>query len=62
MTIVSDYPHPEGLADPVSFADEIANLPPEVKQGVMSQWPDPGGSCVIGANEKELAGGWYIRL
>ena len=25
----SDYPHPEGMADPISFVDELSSLPAE---------------------------------
>jgi predicted TIM-barrel fold metal-dependent hydrolase len=25
----SDYPHPEGMSDPLSYVDEIADLPAE---------------------------------
>ena len=25
----SDYPHPEGMADPISFVDELSSLPHE---------------------------------
>lgn len=31
----SDYPHPEGMADPISFVDELAGLPPEAVAKVM---------------------------
>jgi predicted TIM-barrel fold metal-dependent hydrolase len=31
----SDYPHPEGLADPLSFADELTDLPPHDLRGIM---------------------------
>ncbi len=31
----SDYPHPEGLADPISYVDELKNLPDDVKAKVM---------------------------
>ena len=31
----SDYPHPEGLADPVKFADEISPLGEELVRKVM---------------------------
>jgi predicted TIM-barrel fold metal-dependent hydrolase len=31
----SDYPHPEGLADPVSYADELKNLSDEDKAKIM---------------------------
>jgi len=31
----SDYPHPEGLADPISFVDELDGLSPDVVQKVM---------------------------
>ena len=33
----SDYPHPEGLADPISFADGISNLSAGEKQSIMSE-------------------------
>jgi predicted TIM-barrel fold metal-dependent hydrolase len=39
----SDYPHPEGLAEPTSFRDEIANLPADQVQCIMS---DNGRSLV----------------
>jgi predicted TIM-barrel fold metal-dependent hydrolase len=32
----SDYPHPEGLADPLSFVDELVKLAPADQQRVMS--------------------------
>jgi predicted TIM-barrel fold metal-dependent hydrolase len=32
----SDYPHPEGLADPLSFVDELVKLGPADQQRVMS--------------------------
>ena len=31
----SDYPHPEGLADPVSYVDELAGLPEETVRKIM---------------------------
>jgi len=31
----SDYPHPEGMADPISFVDEIADISPEDQAKVM---------------------------
>jgi predicted TIM-barrel fold metal-dependent hydrolase len=31
----SDYPHPEGLADPASYADELAGLPDESIRKIM---------------------------
>ena len=31
----SDYPHPEGLADPIAYVDELAGLPPESVAKVM---------------------------
>lgn len=31
----SDYPHPEGMADPISFVDELDGLPPEHVAKVM---------------------------
>jgi predicted TIM-barrel fold metal-dependent hydrolase len=31
----SDYPHPEGLPDPVSFADQLDDLPPDDVQAIM---------------------------
>ena len=31
----SDYPHPEGMADPISFVDEIADLPTEDQAKIM---------------------------
>jgi predicted TIM-barrel fold metal-dependent hydrolase len=31
----SDYPHPEGLADPISFVDEIKDLPDDTVQKIM---------------------------
>jgi predicted TIM-barrel fold metal-dependent hydrolase len=31
----SDYPHPEGLADPLTFVDELEGLPDDVVQKVM---------------------------
>ncbi len=31
----SDYPHPEGMADPVSFVEELADLPDETVRKVM---------------------------
>ncbi|MDP9134794.1 MAG: amidohydrolase, partial [Actinomycetota bacterium] len=32
----SDYPHPEGLADPVSFLDELKSLGAGDQQRIMS--------------------------
>jgi len=32
----SDYPHPEGLADPLSFLDELSSFGPEDQQHIMS--------------------------
>jgi predicted TIM-barrel fold metal-dependent hydrolase len=31
----SDYPHPEGLADPLSFVDELSNLPDDAVRKIM---------------------------
>jgi len=31
----SDYPHPEGLADPATYADELAGLPDETIRKIM---------------------------
>jgi hypothetical protein len=31
----SDYPHPEGLADPASYADELAGQPDETVRKIM---------------------------
>ncbi len=31
----SDYPHPEGLADPVSYVDELKGLPEESVRRIM---------------------------
>jgi predicted TIM-barrel fold metal-dependent hydrolase len=31
----SDYPHPEGLGDPRSFADEVTHLAPELQHKLM---------------------------
>jgi predicted TIM-barrel fold metal-dependent hydrolase len=31
----SDYPHPEGLADPVTYVDELGNLSPEDQAKIM---------------------------
>ena len=31
----SDYPHPEGLADPASYVDELAGLPEESVRKIM---------------------------
>ena len=31
----SDYPHPEGLLEPTEFAEELADLPPDVVRRVM---------------------------
>ena len=31
----SDYPHPEGLADPAKFADELSHLPDELVRKIM---------------------------
>jgi predicted TIM-barrel fold metal-dependent hydrolase len=31
----SDYPHPEGLADPLSYVDDLAGLPPDVVAKIM---------------------------
>ena len=31
----SDFPHPEGLADPASYADELAGVPEETVRKIM---------------------------
>jgi predicted TIM-barrel fold metal-dependent hydrolase len=31
----SDYPHPEGLADPNEFAEELEGLPTETRQRIL---------------------------
>jgi predicted TIM-barrel fold metal-dependent hydrolase len=31
----SDYPHPEGIADPISFVDELTGLPDDQIAKVM---------------------------
>jgi predicted TIM-barrel fold metal-dependent hydrolase len=31
----SDYPHPEGLADPVSYLEELEGLPEEKVRKIM---------------------------
>jgi len=31
----SDYPHPEGLADPASYVDELAGLDEESVRNIM---------------------------
>jgi predicted TIM-barrel fold metal-dependent hydrolase len=31
----SDFPHPEGLGDPLEFVDELADLPQPVVEQVM---------------------------
>ena len=31
----SDYPHPEGMSDPISFVDELEGLPEEDQAKVM---------------------------
>ena len=31
----SDYPHPEGLADPASYVDELAGAPEETVRKIM---------------------------
>ena len=36
MLFGSDYPHPEGLADPVSFLDELKTLGAGDQQRIMS--------------------------
>jgi predicted TIM-barrel fold metal-dependent hydrolase len=33
----SDYPHPEGLADPLSWSEEIAGLPAGDVERIMSR-------------------------
>jgi hypothetical protein len=33
----SDFPHPEGLGDPLEFVDELAGLPQPVVERVMGQ-------------------------
>ena len=35
MLFGSDYPHPEGLADPASYVDELAGLPEESVRKIM---------------------------
>jgi predicted TIM-barrel fold metal-dependent hydrolase len=32
----SDYPHPEGLAEPLSFLDELGGFGPDDQQRIMS--------------------------
>jgi predicted TIM-barrel fold metal-dependent hydrolase len=32
----SDYPHPEGMSDPLSYVDEIADLPSDDIERIMS--------------------------
>ncbi len=31
----SDFPHPEGMADPISFVDELSSLPHDVVAKIM---------------------------
>ena len=31
----SDYPHPEGMSDPITFVDDLEGLPHEDKAKVM---------------------------
>jgi predicted TIM-barrel fold metal-dependent hydrolase len=31
----SDYPHPEGMSDPISFVDDLSGLPDDVVKKVM---------------------------
>jgi predicted TIM-barrel fold metal-dependent hydrolase len=31
----SDYPHPEGLGDPVSYVDQLAGQPEELVRKIM---------------------------
>jgi predicted TIM-barrel fold metal-dependent hydrolase len=33
----SDYPHPEGMADPVSYVDELKSLPEEDVKRIMGE-------------------------
>jgi hypothetical protein len=33
----SDFPHPEGLGDPLEFVDELAGLPTPVVEQVMGR-------------------------
>ena len=33
----SDFPHPEGLGDPIEFVDELAGLPRPVVEQVMGR-------------------------
>ena len=35
MLFGSDYPHPEGMADPITFVDELTFLPDEEQAKVM---------------------------
>ena len=35
-TYIPDFPHPEGLAEPVSFREEIAHLPGSEQSLIMS--------------------------
>jgi predicted TIM-barrel fold metal-dependent hydrolase len=46
----SDYPHPEGLAEPASYVDELAGLPDETVRAIM------GGNLarLLGVEEKVL--------
>jgi Amidohydrolase len=37
----SDFPHPEGLRDPLAFSDDIASLPLEDQRAVMGGQPGP---------------------
>jgi len=32
----SDYPHPEGLAEPLSFLDDLSGFGPDDRQLIMS--------------------------
>ena len=35
MLFGSDYPHPEGLADPASYVDELQGAPEDVVRKIM---------------------------
>jgi predicted TIM-barrel fold metal-dependent hydrolase len=45
----SDYPHPEGLADPVSYVDELRGLDEESVRKIM------GGNLATLLNVSEAA-------
>ena len=47
----SDYPHPEGMADPISFVDELAGLP----QGDVAKVMGGNLNGLLGLSDEKIA-------